>query len=101
MNMIMNKIKILLILAFIQLGVGAFAQHQTATKKKGVGFYTNPIFGGDYPDPSILGDGDNYYVVHSSFEYYPQASSELYDRVQRKITMRYGNFMITVRTTRI
>lgn len=31
----------------------------------------NPIFAGDYPDPSILVDGNNYYMVHSSFEYYP------------------------------
>nr|WP_321412313.1 family 43 glycosylhydrolase [uncultured Carboxylicivirga sp.] len=33
--------------------------------------YTNPIFAGDYPDPSILVDGEDYYMVHSSFEYYP------------------------------
>lgn len=33
--------------------------------------FTNPIFAGDYPDPSILVDGDDFYVVHSSFEYYP------------------------------
>jgi xylan 1,4-beta-xylosidase len=33
--------------------------------------YLNPIFAGDYPDPSILQDGYDYYVVHSSFEYYP------------------------------
>ncbi|MCU4155623.1 family 43 glycosylhydrolase [Carboxylicivirga sp. A043] len=33
--------------------------------------YTNPIFAGDYPDPSILRDGDDFYLVHSSFEYYP------------------------------
>lgn len=35
------------------------------------GTYTNPIFKGDYPDPSILVDGEDYYMVHSSFEYYP------------------------------
>ncbi|SFU66503.1 Beta-xylosidase [Pustulibacterium marinum] len=33
--------------------------------------YTNPIFSGDYADPSLLKDGDDYYIVHSSFEYYP------------------------------
>jgi beta-xylosidase len=38
---------------------------------KGPGFYVNPVFAGDYPDPSILRDGDDYYMVHSSFEYYP------------------------------
>jgi len=47
------------------------AQYQTTPNKKGNGYYTNPIFSGDYPDPSILRDGDNYYMVHSSFEYYP------------------------------
>lgn len=33
--------------------------------------FTNPIFPGDHPDPSILRDGDDFYMVHSSFEYYP------------------------------
>ncbi|MCX2678664.1 family 43 glycosylhydrolase [Galbibacter sp. EGI 63066] len=33
--------------------------------------YTNPILAGDYPDPSIFRDGDDYYMTHSSFEYYP------------------------------
>ena len=29
--------------------------------------FTNPIFPGDHPDPSILRDGDDFYMVHSSF----------------------------------
>ena len=33
--------------------------------------YHNPIFAGDYPDPSIIRDGEDYYIVHSSFNYYP------------------------------
>lgn len=33
--------------------------------------FTNPLFHGDYPDPSILRDGEDYYMVHSSFYYYP------------------------------
>jgi len=33
--------------------------------------FTNPIFAGDYPDPSILRDDSDYYIVHSSFVYYP------------------------------
>ena len=44
--------------------------HQINKSEKGSG-YLNPIFAGDYPDPSILRDGDDYYIVHSSFEYYP------------------------------
>lgn len=47
------------------------AQRQTTTNVKGDGYYLNPIFPGDFPDPSILRDGDDYYIVHSSFEYYP------------------------------
>ncbi len=33
--------------------------------------YTNPILGGDYPDPSIVRDGNDYYMTHSSFDYNP------------------------------
>jgi xylan 1,4-beta-xylosidase len=37
----------------------------------GNGFYLNPIVAGDRPDPSILKDGDDYYMTFSSFEAYP------------------------------
>jgi beta-xylosidase len=63
--------KTLLITLVLQLTFYANAQYQINTSEKGVGFYLNPIFAGDYPDPSILRDGDDYYIVHSSFEYYP------------------------------
>ncbi len=33
--------------------------------------YTNPVIPGGFPDPSICRDGDDYYTVHSSFEYFP------------------------------
>ena len=29
------------------------------------------IFPGDYPDPSILRDGKDFYMTHSSFTYFP------------------------------
>ena len=29
------------------------------------------IFPGDYPDPSILRDGNDFYITHSSFTYFP------------------------------
>ena len=45
------------------------AQQQSA--KANSEFYQNPIFAGDYPDPSIIRDGEDYYIVHSSFNYYP------------------------------
>jgi len=57
---------ILMLLTFL-----ANAQHQVNANSKGDAYYLNPIFAGDYPDPSILRDGDDYYIVHSSFEYYP------------------------------
>ena len=37
----------------------------------GNGEYLNPILAGDHPDPSILKDGSDYYMVHSSFVNYP------------------------------
>jgi xylan 1,4-beta-xylosidase len=33
--------------------------------------YQNPIVAGFYPDPSITRAGDDFYMVHSSFAYYP------------------------------
>ncbi len=35
------------------------------------GQYQNPIYGGGYPDPSICRVGEDYYIVNSSFEYFP------------------------------
>ena len=37
----------------------------------GDGTYLNPIISGDRPDPSILKDGADYYICHSSFDAYP------------------------------
>jgi len=37
----------------------------------GDGRYLNPILAGDHPDPSILKDGDDYYMTFSSFEANP------------------------------
>ncbi len=55
----------------VQLNLFVNAQYQVKPNEKGVNYYINPVFAGDYPDPSILRDGDTYYMVHSSFEYYP------------------------------
>lgn len=33
--------------------------------------FTNPILGGDHPDPTIVRDGKDYYMTCSSFEYLP------------------------------
>jgi xylan 1,4-beta-xylosidase len=37
----------------------------------GDGTYLNPILAGDHPDPSILRDGDDYYMTFSTFDAYP------------------------------
>lgn len=38
---------------------------------QGNGTYRNPILAGDYADPSVLKDGDDYYLTHSSFDTAP------------------------------
>ena len=37
----------------------------------GNGHYLNPILAGDYPDPTLLKDGEDYYLTHSSFDAAP------------------------------
>lgn len=37
----------------------------------GDGRFLNPIVPGDHPDPSVLKDGDDYYLTFSSFDAYP------------------------------
>ncbi|PUA26998.1 MAG: xylan 1,4-beta-xylosidase [Cellvibrio sp. 79] len=41
------------------------------TADLGNGMYLNPIIAGDRPDPTILKDGDDYYMTFSSFNSYP------------------------------
>ncbi len=54
--------KIVLLITLLCLGSGLSAQNQT---------FTNPILGGDYPDPTIMREGNDYYMTHSSFDYMP------------------------------
>lgn len=63
--------KILFILFYFLYICTIQAQNIPYSEQNKIQKFTNPIFPGDYPDPSILRDGDNYYIVHSSFEYYP------------------------------
>lgn len=37
----------------------------------GNGMFLNPVIAGDHPDPTILKDGDDYYITFSSFNSYP------------------------------
>ena len=52
------------LLLLVSLLFPTFLIAQTAT-------FTNPIIPGGYPDPSICRVGDDYYIVNSSFEYFP------------------------------
>ncbi|MDR6944207.1 family 43 glycosylhydrolase [Mucilaginibacter pocheonensis] len=68
----MNYIKNIALAATLCLSAFlAQAQKPGQNKTKGNAYFVNPIFAGDYPDPSIMREGDNYYIVHSSFEFYP------------------------------
>ena len=73
-----------LLLASLLLCIGAHATQTTtpdATWARGIegqrkadlgnGSYLNPILAGDRPDPTILKDGRDYYMTHSSFFSYP------------------------------
>ena len=51
-------------------GWGAGFENQRIADR-GDGTFLNPIFSGDRPDPSIIKDGDTYYLTFSSFDAYP------------------------------
>ena len=55
------------------LGEGRWAAGFEGQRKAdlGNGTFLNPIMAGDHPDPSILKDGDDYYMTFSSFDAYP------------------------------
>ncbi len=59
------KMKIILVLLILWASQAVMGQNKPSAN------FTNPLFAGDYPDPSILRDGEDYYMVHSSFLYYP------------------------------
>lgn len=37
----------------------------------GNGMFLNPVFSGDHPDPTLLKDGEDFYLTFSSFDAYP------------------------------
>ncbi len=43
----------------------------SCTSMMGQGSFTNPILRGGHPDPSICRVGNDFYIVNSSFEYFP------------------------------
>lgn len=58
----MKKIVIVYFI-FTVIAVTAFSQSKE--------YFTNPILAGFYPDPSICKVGDDYYLINSTFAYYP------------------------------
>ena len=52
------------------LGIFSIAAF-TADAGAQTGTFRNPILRGGYPDPSITRVGDDYYIVNSTFEYFP------------------------------
>lgn len=54
----------LLILAFFLMGKTTIVASDKYT-------YTNPILSGDYPDPTVIRVGSDYYMTHSSFHRMP------------------------------
>ena len=41
----------------------------------GDGTFLNPVFAGDRPDPSVLRDGEDYYLTSSSFDAWAPATA--------------------------
>jgi len=62
--------KIVFLLAFFFLFIGV-ANAQQTVKKEALKSYQNPIIPGYNPDPSVCRVGDDYYLVTSTFEYFP------------------------------
>jgi len=64
-------------LLFVLLSIGFLSVYSQQTNKStysadsGKKYYRNPVLGGDYPDPSVLRVGKDYYLTNSSFNYYP------------------------------
>ena len=56
-------------LLFLLLAGGSLRAE--APQVSGPATYSNPVISGFAPDPSICRSGDDYYVVNSSFEYFP------------------------------
>ena len=64
-------LKICLSPLLVILALSAHSQKPSGGQKIKQGYFLNPIFSGDYADPSLLRDGSDYYIVHSSYNYYP------------------------------
>jgi len=54
------------------ISLSGYAQQPTRSfGDQGNGYFLNPIFAGEYPDPTILRDGNDYYMTHTSMNNFP------------------------------
>lgn len=60
----MRSSRLFILLSFVFFVATACSKTTTPT-------FTNPVLGGDYPDPTIMRDGEDYYLTNSSFDYNP------------------------------
>lgn len=61
-----------ILIAMTVLTTTGFSQsHQESEKGLGNQTFLNPILGGDFPDPTIMRDGNDYYMTHSAMYYLP------------------------------
>lgn len=65
--------QISILIAFLYLVACQASTQNRGKETKDVNQQTfeNPVLGGDYPDPSVIRVGSDFYMTHSSFEYYP------------------------------
>lgn len=62
---------ILLVFAVSQMVFATSLSAQSTGNNGKKDLFINPVLGGDYPDPSVVRVGADYYMTHSSFNYYP------------------------------
>jgi alpha-N-arabinofuranosidase len=64
------QLRTLLLLAGFVVTFSCFADHDI-NKDNATAMFSNPIISGFAPDPSICRSGDDFYLVNSTFEYFP------------------------------
>lgn len=67
----MKKIRKIAIVFFTTLAVIACAQQTDGQRRSANTTFSNPIISGFAPDPSIVRVEDDFYLVNSTFEYFP------------------------------
>ena len=63
-----------MVLVMLMAGMATFAQNSSdpsSVSEKAPDTYQNPILPGYHPDPSICRVGEDYYLVNSTFEWFP------------------------------